>query len=159
MALPEPIMESFFAQLYLDIQARIKEAVPEIKWIEQDFGQDVFDKWRPNVEFPALLIDFPSAEYSQILGTGQFAEVKIAVRILEAPFTQSYENAPIEVRKDALHFFETEHKVVQALHGWQPNDGYCQSLVRERATSNNRNDIGLRIRELQFSTAYDEDKE
>lgn len=159
-------MTSYFSQLYLDIQQRIKTEVPEIAWIEQDFGQDVFDKWRPNVAFPAVLIDFPSADYENIAGMGQTAVVTIHIRLLVAPFQQSYEAAPIEIRKEALSYFDLEQKLVDALHGWEPSlplaggageeHYYSQALTRTRITSNNRNDIGLRIRELQFTTAYDE---
>lgn len=149
-------MNSYFAQLYLDLQERIKEQVSEIEWIEQDFGQDTYDQWRPNVAFPAVLIDFPNTDYSALSSCGQFGEVTIAVRLLVNPFTQSYEDAPIEVRQDALQFFELEQQIVNALHGWQPDGGYSQALIRARASSNNRNDIGLRIRELLFTTAYQE---
>ncbi len=150
-------MDSLFAQLFLDLQERIKTELPEIEWVEQDFGQDTFDTWRPNVAFPAVLIDFPSAKYSAMGGASQMGTVTVALRLFVAPFTQSYEGAPIEVKEDALQFFELEQKLVRAIHNWMPNEGYCQPFVRERATSSNRNDIGLRIRELQFTTAYDEE--
>jgi hypothetical protein len=147
-------MESFFSKLYLDLQERIKEAVPEIEWTEQDFGQDVFDDWRPNVAFPAVLIDFPDTAYSEIGNVNQSAAVTISLRLLFAPFSQSYEDAPLEVREDALQFFEIENQLVNALHGWCPAGGYCQPLMRRTAASNNNNKTGLRIRNLQFATAY-----
>jgi hypothetical protein len=152
-------MNSFFAQFYLDLCERIKQEVPEIEWIEQDFGQDAFDKWRPNVAFPAVLIDFPNANYSAESGLSQFGNVTVALRLLVAPFSQSYDDAPVEVKQDALDYFELEAKLVEALHGWAPDAEYCQPLIRESITSNNRNDIGLRIRNLTFSTAYEEDFE
>lgn len=150
---------SFFARYYLDICERIRTEVPEIEWIEQDFGQDVFDKWRPNVAFPAVLIDFPTVSYDAEATTSQFGEVTLSVRLLVAPFTQSYDDAPIEVKEDALQYFEIEQKLINALHGWQPEDEYCQPLIRSSIQSNNRNDIGLRIRNLAFTTAYEEDFE
>jgi hypothetical protein len=179
MPKPPIVIESYFAALFLDLQARIKNQVPEIQWIEQDFGQDTYDKWRPNVVFPAVLIDFPDANYESIGGTGQIGDVTVSLRLLVAPFEQSYEDAPIEVRKGALEYFELEHKLVQALHGWMPDaehseiytfdpsfdatfavsGEYTQPFVRTRISSNNRNDIGLRIRELQFTTAYQEYEE
>lgn len=163
-------MESYFADLYLDLQERIKTEVPEIKWIEQDFGQDVFDKWRPNVAFPAVLIDFPDATYENLSGSGQTATVAVTLRLLVAPFEQSYEDAPLTVREGALEYFELENKLIQAIHGWapvSPSQGdeqsggvqYSQPLIRTRLSSNNRNDLGLRIRELQFTTAYQEYEE
>lgn len=163
-------MESYFADLYLDLQERIKTEVPEIKWIEQDFGQDVFDKWRPNVSFPAVLIDFPDATYENLSGSGQTATVAVTLRLLVAPFEQSYENAPLTVREGALEYFELENKLIQAIHGWAPSlpspqgegaggEVYSQPFIRTRLSSNNRNDLGLRIRELQFTTAYQEYEE
>lgn len=152
-------MESFYANLYLDIMARIKEEVSEIEWIEQDFGQDVIDKWRPNVSFPAVLIDFPMANYEAMSESDQFGTVSISIRLLVAPFTQSYSDAPVEVINDALDYFDIEHKLVRALHNWQPDNAYCQPLVRDRVSTQNRGDIGLRIRTIEFSTAYTEDFE
>ena len=150
-------MNSFFANFYLDLCERIRTAVPDVKWIEQDFGQDIFDKWRPNVAFPAVLVDFPSARYSAEGGLSQFCEVSVSIRLLVAPFSQSYDAAPLKVKKEALQYFEIEQQLVEALHGWTPDDGYCQPMVRSSITSNNRNDIGLRIRNLSFTTAYEED--
>lgn len=150
-------LKSFFARYYLDLCERIRMEVPEIEWIEQDFGQDVFDKWRPNVAFPAVLIDFPSVSYDAEATMSQFAEVTLSVRLLVAPFTQSYDDAPIEVQEDALQYFEIEQKLINALHGWQPEDEYCQPLIRSSVQSHNRNDIGLRIRNLVFTTAYEAD--
>ncbi|MDD4217465.1 MAG: hypothetical protein PHZ24_09045 [Bacteroidales bacterium] len=150
-------MESFYASLYIDIMERIKAKVPEINWIEQDFGQDVIDKWRPNVLFPALLIDFSNSEYEGESESNQFANVTVRIRLLVAPFTQSYEGAPVEVIEKALNYFDVENNVVRALHNWHPT--YCQPLIRVRASSQNRGDIGLRIRTIDFATSYEEEFE
>jgi len=158
-------MNSFFANFYLDLCDRIREAVPKVQWIEQDFGQDVFDKWRPNVAFPALLIDFPNTVYSAEGGSSQFGEVTVTLRLLVSPFEQSYDDAPLAVKQGALEYFELEQEIIAALHGWAPTSplsgglggAYCQPMVRSSVSSNNRNDIGLRVRNLTFSTAYEED--
>ena len=156
-------LNSFFARFYLDLQERIRENVPEIEWIEQDFGQDVFDKWRPNVAFPAVLIDFPNTRYEAEAGLSQWAEADINIRLLVAPFSQSYDDAPIEVKEEALQYFEIEQKLINSLHGWCPEDdngnSYCQPLIRKSIFSDNRNDLGLRIRSIAFGTAYEEDFE
>ena len=149
-------MTSFFSQLYLDLQTRISSQVPAINWIEMDFGQDHSDKWRPNVVFPAVLIDFPSASYSEISGINQIGNITVSLRLLVAPFSQSYEDAPLSVKQNALQFFELEQSLVVAVQGWKPAGNYCQALIRTTSTSNNRNDIGLRIRELQFTTFFKE---
>lgn len=147
-------MESFYARLYLALQARIQTELPEIKWIEQDFGQDVFDDWRPNVAFPAVLIDFSNSTYTAMQGNIQLGEVKIQIRLLFAPFSQSYHKAPSAVKDKSLDYFEVEHRLFTTLQGW--TNGDCTPLIREQARSNNRNEIGLRIRELTFSTEYED---
>lgn len=144
----------FFTQLYLDLQERITDQVPAINWIEQDFAQDQYDQWRPSVDFPAVLIDFPGADYSNISGPNQQGIVTITMRLLYAAFSQSYADAPIEVRRDALSFFAIENELVAALHGWGPGGEYTQPLVRTGAHSDNANPNGLRIRTLTFTTAY-----
>ncbi|MDD2633949.1 MAG: hypothetical protein PHW82_00450 [Bacteroidales bacterium] len=152
-------MESFYANLYIDIMARIKAEVSEINWIEQDFGQDVIDKWRPSVQFPAVLINFPDTNFEGLSESNQFGEARISIRLLVAPFTQSYEGAPVEVIEDALSYYEIEHKLTRALHNWQPDDDYCQPLVRKSVSTQNRGDIGLRIRTVMFETGYQEEFE
>ena len=103
-----------------------------------------------------MLIDFPNSDYSDVGDDAQFGDIVVAIRLLVAPFQQSYEGAPVEVVKGALEYFEIEHKIVKALNNWMPSNGYCQPLKRRRISSNNRNDIGLRIREIHFTTAYED---
>jgi hypothetical protein len=159
-------MNSYFSQLYLDLQQRIKSQVEKIAWIEQDFGQETGDRYRAKVAFPAVLIDFPSADYDNIATGGQTAAVTVSVRLLVAPFSQSYGSAPEEVKEKALEYLELEQELTAALHGRAPSpveraggEAYTQPLMRTRRTAANRNDTGLRIIELQFTAAYEEYKE
>lgn len=147
-------MNSFFSKLYTDLLEHLQEAVPELKWIEQDLGQDQTDT-RPNVAFPAALIDFVGADYSDIGESGQIATVGVQIRLLVSTYAQSYAAAPSATREQALEYFEIEHKIVEALHGWMPDDGYCQPLVRRSVRTENRGDIGLRIRSITFDTMYE----
>jgi len=146
-------MESAFSQIYLALQQRIKNSVAAIHWIEQDFGQENAPK-RPNVAFPTALIDFPSADYNELGDGGQTCLLTISVKLLFAPFSQSYESAPDEVKAKALEYFEAEKQLVDALHGWQPDNGIIQPLVRIRASGNNKS--GLRIRQIEFTTEFEE---
>lgn len=147
-------MNSFFSKLYIDLLFQLQTQVPELKWIEQDLGQDQTDV-RPNVAFPAALIDFPRADYSDMGELGQMSTVSVQIRLMVSTYSQSYAAAPTSTREDALDYFELEHKVIEALHGWQPSGGYCQPLVRRSVSSQNRGDIGLRIRSITFDTDYE----
>lgn len=152
-------MNSFFAQLYIDLTTHLNDAVGELKWIEQDFGQEN-DELRPNVAFPAALIDFPRTDYTEEGELCQMAVSTVTVKLLFAPYTQSYSAAPDTVKQEAISYYETEQKVVDALHGWQPSAGYCEPLVRISATGDNKSKggTGLRIRTIVFTTAFEADE-
>lgn len=147
-------MKSFFSKLYTDLLMRLQMEVPELQWIEQDLGQDQTDV-RPNVAFPAVLIDFPDTRYSDMGCGGQLGTAVVQVKLLVSTYSGSYSAAPKDTRKGAMSYFELEHKIVEALHLWQPDGGYCQPLVRNRVRSENRGDISLRVRTITFDTDYE----
>lgn len=147
-------MNSFYANLFLAIQERIKNQVPEIRFVEQNFGQYGFEDYRAMVAFPALLIDFPLTNYSALQGNIQLGSATINVALLFEPFSQSYNLAPDAVKQKALEYYDIEQKVCKALQGFATD--YCTPLARTDAKSQNRNDIGLRIRELNFSTNFED---
>jgi hypothetical protein len=147
-------MDSFFAKLFLEMQQKIKNEVPEIRFVEQNFGQYGFEDYRAMVSFPALLIDFPNTTFSALQGDIQLGLATINIVLLFEPFSQSYNLAPEVVRQKALEYYEIEHKVYKALQGW--HTAFCTPLVRTDSKSQNRNEIGLRIRELNFTTEFED---
>lgn len=148
-------MTDVFSQLYLDMAERIHATMPEIALIDQYLGQDQ-SHLRPKLSYPAVLIDFDRATYSMLGGAGQFAEVQISVRLLLDNYASSAQKAPTETRAKALLIYNIEKKLVDILHNWQPATAYTQPLVRISSSSQNRNDLGLKIRILNFTTAWNE---
>jgi hypothetical protein len=159
-------MKNLFGQLFIDISDRLKSKVLELRWIDQDFGQLEMFEYKPSVSFPCALIDFIQANYTNEAQNGQFGELMIQVRLGFTPFSQSSLISPTDVREKALSFYDVEQKVFEALMGWAPNppseeygtNPYVQSLVRVSAITEHReNDpVGLRVRVLTFSTAYED---
>jgi len=149
-------MENYFGTLYLNLADRLKTAVPELRWIDQDFGQLERFEYRPEVSFPCVLIDFVNATYSQMAELSQLGEVAVQLRLGLAPFSQSYQIAPQDVKEKALEYYTIEQKVFQAIHGWH-ND-FCQPLIRQSAITEHRDNdpIGLRVRILTFMTAFED---
>ncbi|KQT17411.1 hypothetical protein ASG31_08345 [Chryseobacterium sp. Leaf404] len=149
-------MDNFFANFLLDFQNRITEKVPEIKYIDQDLGQlgqDSEDE-RPPLVYPAILIDFPSTDYTNISGGAQVGAVQISIQLIFAPFSQSWQKAPQPVKEKALEYLAIEQKVHKALQNWEAD--YFQALVRTNIRSQNNNDIGLRVRNLNYTTQYED---
>ena len=130
-------MQSTFAQIMLDLQDRIAAVVPSIRMIDRYIGQDQ-TAIKPALDYPAVLIDTESAEYEEAGEGCQFARAVFSVRIMYANFVKCLQKSPLAVRQKALDDFETEQRVVTA------------------DRSENLNDIGLRIRTVLFSTAWEE---
>lgn len=144
--------QSFFKTIFLDLQERIKTEVPEIRFIEQNIGQIGIEDFRKMVSFPAVIIDFSNTTFTALQGNVQLAEATITITLIFETFSQSYNLAPSSVKEKALEFLDIEQKVYQALQGWE--NGNCTPMVRMNATS--QNELGLRIRILNFSTSFED---
>jgi hypothetical protein len=149
-------MDYFFSQIILDLQARITAKLPEINYIDQDLGQlsQVGPDERPPIVYPAVLIDFPNSDFSNISGGAQLGAVPISFQLVFAPFSQTWQNVPDLVKKKGLEYLETEQKLHQALQNWSLD--YFSPLIRMSVKSQNNNDIGLRVRQLTYTTEYED---
>jgi hypothetical protein len=144
---------NYFGQLYADLSDHIKAQVPEIRWIDQDLGQLETFEYRPEVSFPAVLIDFAATSYSEISELAQIGDVTIVLRLAFAPFSQSHQAAPTAVRDKALAYYALEQKLYNAVQGWQTD--YSGPMIRNGADTERRDDT-LRVRALTFTTSYED---
>ncbi len=145
----------FYSRLFLDLSDRLAAEVPDLAWIDHDWGQDQTEL-RPALAYPAALIDFSGTAYEAMGGLSQWATATLTVRLFMDNYSQSHVEAPDESRRQALACYALERQVVEALHGWSPPGGYCQELTRTADGAENRNDIGLRVRTLTFTTAFED---
>ena len=156
------MLSSPFAQIMLDMQNRIAAQVPGIRMIDRYIGQDQ-TALKPALDYPAVLIDVENCDYEEAGQGSQFARATFSVKIFHADFSRCIQKSPSKVRENALKDFELEHAVMSALHGWAPTaevenelHQYAEPLIRTGDRSENRNDIGLRIRTILFTTAWEE---
>ncbi|MBR0195266.1 MAG: hypothetical protein IJQ32_03360 [Paludibacteraceae bacterium] len=156
------MLSSPFAQIMLDMQDRIAAQVPGIRMIDRYIGQDQ-TALKPALDYPAVLIDVENCDYEEAGQGSQFARATFSVKIFHADFSRCIQKSPSKVRENALKDFELEHAVMSALHGWAPTaevenelHQYAEPLIRTGDRSENRNDIGLRIRTILFTTAWEE---
>lgn len=153
--------QSFFGQFFLDLQAHIKVQVPELKWIDQDFGQLEQFEYRPAVSFPCCLIDFPMANYSNLGNLSQLGDITVQLRLGFAPFDKSYHLAPDNVKEAAVGYYAIEQKLVEKVQGFTTE--YSQPLIRFNAGTEQRlsasdtaDSIGLRVRVINFATQFED---
>jgi hypothetical protein len=145
---------SFYKQFILDLQEHLKLTVPELRFIDQNLGQWGEENFRASVSFPAMLVDFPNTSYSEISAGSQLGLTTIELTLMFNTSSQSYNLAPLAVVEKALDFYDLENKIVAMLQNWSKE--YFTGLIRVSASSKNRNELGLRIRELNFTTEFEE---
>lgn len=147
---------SYYAQMFAAMQERIASEVPEIKWTDLDIGQLEHYDIRPSVNFPCALIDFPSTNFSGEFNQVQFATQLIQCRLAFAPFSNTNNITPEDVRGLGLQYFEIEWKLYKAFQGWCPASEICQPLTRI-ADGTEKRDDALKVRVLMFNTSSEDD--
>lgn len=154
-------LTALYSQLLVAIQQRLKEKVPELRYIAEDLGQlEFYDPdagERPPVSWPCALIDFTNATYDDMGGGEgmQWATDSIQIRIGFDPYSTANNLVTTEVSGKALRYYELEMAIHQALHGWD-GGGLCQSMSRRTAITEKRNDP-YRVRVVSFSTSFMDD--
>lgn len=144
-------MNSPFATYYLELMARIKAAVPAIKYINQDLGQLEEDTDRPSVSFPCVLIDFDDFQFTDESYNAQMGEGNVAIRLGHAPYSNGSSLSPDTVRVKALEYYELEHLLVKALQGWEGTEFGPMTRIAE---GNEKREDKLRVRYIIFKVAY-----
>jgi hypothetical protein len=146
------MLNSPFAKLLVAIGSHLQLKVPQIKWIDQDFGQleNYKDGMRPAVNFPCVLIDFTGWDFEDLGRRCQLGQGQIIARVAYAPYNSSSSNTPTSQKEKALTAYEIEQKVFVALHGWvfEP----FSALIRKSANTEKREDP-IRVRELVFQSS------
>jgi len=149
------MIESVFSRLLLDLQNQIAAVCPDIKMVDRYLGQDQTDM-KPALAYPAALVDIDTTDYSDMGELSQYADCTLSIRLFTDNYSSGMQKAPQKAREMQMRDFELEKRIVDAIHGWAPEDGYTEPLVRVSARTDNRNDIGLRVRTLTFRTAFED---
>ncbi len=149
-------MDYFFSQILLDLYERISKEIPEIQFIDQDLGQlgQVGEQGRPPLAYPACLIDFPSTDYSELATSAQLGILPITFQLIFDNYSQTWHKSPKPVIMKGLEYLNLEQRLHNCLNGWCLD--YFSPLTRVSVKSQNNNDIGLRVRQLTYTTAYED---
>jgi hypothetical protein len=145
-------VESPLADLFLQIQERIKTTVPAVKWIDLDFGQmDInTNEYKPPVIFPCSLIDLTGLTFEDLSGGNQTAMGKVIIRLSVAPFSQSNQVTSLPQRERAIEFLEIEYQIAKSLHNWKPT-GFNRLLRRSQDKLDREDTLRERIIGFDFS--------
>jgi hypothetical protein len=104
--------------LYKEIKNLLKKKLPNIKWIDWDFGQ--LSQEKPPVAWPCVLIDFPAASYSNAGDLKQMGLTQIQLRFGFRVYSRAHSSAPSVYENQALEHLKTlkeAHKQLQGFEG------------------------------------------
>ncbi len=143
------------------LKCRLSE-LKDFRLIDEYHSQSVGDA--PRLAYPAALIDIEDCQYESAGEGSQFATASVSVRVIQANYSQSSLKAPQKSKERALNVYELEALVVKTLHGWAPtlpdDDGVAHQIaapfIRTQSSKEDNDTNGLRVRQVQFSTAWEE---
>lgn len=141
--------------VFLAVQDKISEAVPEIKWVDYDFGQLEHYQLRPPVLFPCALIDIELPECSDKGNLMQQFKCIVTIRVAFEQPGQTNNKVPDSVKAKAMSIFMILDKIHSAIHGFE-KEGFEKILMRSITTE--RRDDPLKVLNMRFETSYTIDK-
>ena len=119
-------MEANTKTILLAVQQRLAERVPELAYIDKNWGQ--LDYEAPPVKWPCALLDIDEVPFSQIGGGGQIAD-GVTVEILAANLRLVSSSAAAPRKADAYLLIELLDKIHSALQRF--TDGTFGPMFRE----------------------------
>lgn len=103
-------------QLVQNIQDRLVQEVPALKYVDQDWGQ--MDFWREHpVKYPCALIDVQMAQYSNNGDFVQQGTATVVIRLFDQKLSNSSQAAPQSQKENAKKIWQLIEDVNCALHG------------------------------------------
>jgi hypothetical protein len=145
---------AILANIFLAVQNQLVAGVPELKFIDLDTHQLEYKdaQERPMVLLPCVLIDFITATFTDDSQNIQEGDALMQLRLGVDPFTQATQYFTDTQKANAINYFNIEHKINMALHGWC-NSQYFTPMSRVALKSELRNDK-LRVRVMHYKFGY-----
>ena len=138
-------------ELFIAVCDRLKEAVPELRWIDADEGQLNVSE-RPPVAVPCCLVEmsYPQCE-NHTAGT-QRVRVQFALRVAFNCCAATNAAAPVAVREQALQRLDTLQRIHEALQWW--SYGHRINPVRRVRVTPERRSDGLKVYTAVYESAF-----
>jgi hypothetical protein len=139
-------------QIIQNIQDRLAQEVPTLKYVDQDWGQmDFFPN--PPVKYPCALIDIQSAQYTNNGNFIQQGTAIVIIRLFELKLSNSSQAASTGQKENAKKIWQLIEDVNKAVHGQNfLQEGYGLP-IREQMRRTKRND-GCYQTELYYSVQF-----
>lgn len=134
-------------QILLDVQNRLGQQVPDLAYVDKDWGQ--LKAELPAVKFPCALLDLNDIGFSQTGNGGQVADAKITVTVAHLRLTSSSLAAP--KKEEAYRVIGLLAQIHETLHTFTAGDYAPLTRTRLRKVLA---DSSRECYELTYQTAY-----
>lgn len=133
--------------ILLDVQDRLATAVPELQYVDKDWGQLSLEK--PAVKFPCALLDMKDVTFTQTGNGGQVADTQITVTVANLRLASSSLTAP--KKEEAYRIIGLLAEIHAALHLFSAGDyaPLFRTGLRKIVADSSRE-----CYELTYQTAY-----
>lgn len=135
-------------QIFLNIQERIADQVPTLRYIDKNWGQ--LNIPQPPVQWPCCLIDLDSIDYSQATDRCRLSEASISLTVADQHTVRSSAKAPS--KSNAYDILDVITAIIEALEGYRVPDT-TQALTRTRLQKT-YSDQSYDVYTLTFTTAW-----
>ena len=141
-------------KLIADLKTRLS-TVPEIRYIDEDWGQ--LDYYSPNqpVKWPCAIIDISQATWGNQGLHVQIGLVQVSIRVADMKLSNTNLKAPASQQEAAASIFDLLSSIHAVLHGWAGDSTYGP-LTRTLTRRVNRDD-GIREFEMIYSVQIIDD--
>ncbi len=137
------------------VMKRIREKVPELRWVDADEGQLDFQDSRPPVAFPCCLVElsYPGAENMSAAHPGmQRVQVSLELKIGFNDCASFNVNKPLQVQETAFARLDMVEALHRAVQGFKM-ENCAKSFRRARCRPQKRPD-GLKVYEVVYTADF-----
>ncbi len=132
------------------IMERLTEKEPNIRYMDEDWGQLDYYNDNPPVRWPALLLELQGANWLNQSQKVQDAPLMIALTVADVKSTNTSLRAPATQKATAAAIWIVLENIHKALQGWKPADRQFGALSRV-STRRVKRDDGIRQFEVVYS--------
>ena len=132
------------------IMERLTEKEPNIRYMDEDWGQLDYYNDNPPVLWPALLLELQGANWLNQSQKVQDAPLMIALTVADIKTTNTSMRAPATQKANAAAIWIVLENIHKALHGWKPLRSHFGALSRV-STRRVKRDDGIRQFEVVYS--------
>ena len=133
------------------VMRRLKEQVPDLAYVSEDWGQMDYYNEAPPVKFPCALISVSHIGFESETWGVRRARLPFLIRIADCPVLTGNMAAPEQHRSRALAIFDLMEQVGNCLYGFG-TDAF-NDIEQQEVTRYNREDA-IREYAMTFTTGY-----